>query len=61
MADTLTCPECGAEIDSADQLEHEHEVAEVELEDSGSISLYGNRDLYMCKNCKRTLGVSRGE
>ena len=61
MGDTLTCPECGAEVDSMDQLEADHEVHEIEAQDDGSFTLYGNRDLFLCKNCKSHLGVSRSK
>jgi len=59
MSDTLECPECDASIDSTDDLEAEGEVAEVEPEDDGSFQLYENNDLFLCKNCRKPLGVSR--
>jgi uncharacterized Zn finger protein (UPF0148 family) len=59
MGDTITCPECGATVDSMEQLEREHEVHEIEAEEDDSFSLFGNRDLFLCKNCKNPLGVSR--
>lgn len=59
MGDTITCPECGAEVDSMEQLEAEHSVDEIEEEEDGSFSLFENRDLFLCKNCKNPLGVSR--
>ena len=59
MSDTIECPECEASIDSTDDLETEGEVAEIEPEDDGSFQLYENHDLFLCKNCKNPLGVSR--
>jgi len=56
MADTLTCSECDKQIESADELERE-ETTEIEVEDDGSFSLYGNDDLFLCKSCKKPLGV----
>ncbi|MFC7230608.1 hypothetical protein ACFQMM_02980 [Saliphagus sp. GCM10025308] len=58
MADTLTCPECGDTIRSREHLEAGHEVAELEPNEDG-LTLYGNRDLFLCRNCKRPLGVGR--
>ncbi|MEF8821989.1 MAG: hypothetical protein V5A52_06905 [Halovenus sp.] len=58
MGDTLTCDNCGQEIESADDLE-EHEVPEIETKKDGSLNLWGNNNLYLCKNCRRPLGVSR--
>ncbi len=59
MGDTLTCPECGKEIESMDHLETAHEVAEVEPEDDGSFTLYENHDLFLCEGCKKPLGVNK--
>lgn len=59
MSDTLDCPECEASIDSTDDLEVEAGVPEVEADDDGSIHLYENRDLFLCANCRKPLGVSR--
>ena len=59
MSDTLECPECEASIDSTDDLETGGEVAEVEPEEDGSFQLYENHDLFLCKNCRKPLGVSR--
>jgi hypothetical protein len=59
MGDTLTCEECGEEVDSIDDLEEGHEVAEIESDDDGSITLFQNHDLFLCKNCKKPLGMSR--
>ncbi|MFC4439309.1 MULTISPECIES: hypothetical protein [Natrialbaceae] len=58
MESELNCPECETAIRSKDQLEEGHEVSELAFEDDG-ISLYGNRNLFLCKNCKRPLGVDR--
>lgn len=59
VTDTLECPECEASIDSTDDLETEGEVVEIEPEDDGSFQLYENHDLFLCKNCRKPLGVSR--
>jgi len=59
MGDTLSCPECGEEVDSEEQLEREHDVPEVEIDDDGGVTLFENRDLFLCKNCKKPLGMSR--
>jgi hypothetical protein len=59
MGDTITCPECGETVDSVEQLETEHDVPGVEENDDGSISLFGNDDLFLCKNCKSPLGIRR--
>jgi len=59
MGDTLSCPECGEAVESAEELETEH-VPEVEVDDDdGSFSLFENNDLFLCKNCKKPLGMSR--
>lgn len=60
MADQIDCPECGSEISSADDVEHDGEIQEIEPEND-SISLYENRDLYRCKDCKKVLGVGRSK
>jgi len=58
MADTITCPECDAEVESLDDLEKHEEVHEV-AGDGDSIELFGTRDLYLCKGCRKPLGVGR--
>lgn len=60
MTDQIDCPECGNEIASADDVEHDGEIQEIEPEND-SVHLYENRDLYRCKNCKKTLGVGRSK
>jgi hypothetical protein len=59
MTDNLSCPECGASVESKDELVAEHEVSEIEFEDDGSLNLYGNRDLYLCEECKKPMGVGQ--
>lgn len=59
MADTITCPDCGEVAESADDLVAGESVPEVETTDTGSINLYGNRNLFLCSNCRKMLGVSR--
>ena len=59
MADTLTCSECGNEVESADDLESNEEIAEIEVESNGSIRLFENRDLFLCKGCKNPLGFRK--
>ncbi len=58
MSDTVSCPDCGTEIESADDLEQE-DVPEIETHDDGSITLFENNDLFLCKGCKKPLGMSR--
>lgn len=59
MGDTLTCPECGAEAESVEDV-GTVEVPEIEVEGEGhSFNLFGNRDLFLCKDCKRPLGMPR--
>jgi|GEM_PF-776996 hypothetical protein len=60
MADALTCPDCGKEIESADDLEEGEEVTEIEIE-NGTVSPYRDRtgDLFLCGGCKRPLGFDR--
>jgi len=59
MGDTITCPECGEAVDSVEQLEEGHSVPEIAVEDDGSVTLFENNDLFLCKNCKNTLGMRR--
>ncbi|MFQ3285551.1 MAG: hypothetical protein ACI9TI_000944 [Natronomonas sp.] len=59
MSDTITCSGCGEEVDSIEQLGESHSVPEIEAEEDGSISLFGNRDLFLCKNCKNPLGMRK--
>ena len=59
MTESVSCPECGAETDSAAELESGPAVPTVETNDDGTISLYESRDLFLCSNCRATLGVSR--
>jgi DNA-directed RNA polymerase subunit RPC12/RpoP len=64
----ITCPDCGKEITSKDELEkgeHVHELEFVTDEDEPSRppDVYGrtSKDLYLCGGCGRPLGVSRGD
>ncbi|WP_224335883.1 hypothetical protein [Haloprofundus halobius] len=61
-AELLQYPNCGADIETTDDAEHEHEVAELEVDDAADppriILGAGTRDLWRCKNCGRVLGVS---
>ncbi|MFB6251220.1 MAG: hypothetical protein ABEI27_05970 [Halobellus sp.] len=59
MSDEVTCPECGTSIDSTDELEVREGVPEVEADDDGSLHLYESRDLFLCQDCRKPLGVSR--
>lgn len=61
MGDTVTCPECGDEAESMEELNkaHKHEVPEFEVEDDGGFNLHENKDLFLCKSCKNPLGVRR--
>lgn len=60
MAETLSCPDCGTEVESAEQLVAEHEVTELDVED-GAFNLFGSRDLYLCEDCRTPLGVGHSE
>ena len=57
MGDTITCPECGDEAESMEEVKkaHKREVPEFEADDDG-VNLYGNKDLYLSKS---PLGVRR--
>ncbi|KTG10135.1 hypothetical protein AUR64_11105 [Haloprofundus marisrubri] len=57
MGDTLTCEECGAAVESVEQLEEGQEVVEMQEESDGSIRLFESRNLFLCKNCKNPLGL----
>ena len=57
MGDTLTCDECGNEIESADDLE-QTEITEVEPQENGKLNLYGRTNLFLCKECRKPLGVT---
>lgn len=59
MAETLSCPECEKEIESTDDLEEGGKIAELETDDDGSVTLFENHDLFLCKDCKKPLGMSR--
>lgn len=56
MGDHLSCSECGTEYESTEELEAK-EVDVIEKEDEGSFSLYGSTDLYLCKGCRKAMGV----
>lgn len=60
MADTMSCPDCGNEIESTDDLEAGEELTEVATE-NGTVSPYRDRtgDLFLCGGCKRPLGFKR--
>jgi DNA-directed RNA polymerase subunit RPC12/RpoP len=57
MTEQIDCPECGSEIESDDDIDTDS-IQEMDASDN-SVTLYGNRDLYRCKNCKKPLGVGR--
>lgn len=59
MGDTLTCSGCGEEIETADDMEVEEDVPELEVNEDRSFNLFGNRDLFLCKNCKKPMGMRR--
>jgi hypothetical protein len=59
--DTIECPDCGAEIDSEDQVDVQ-EVSEIESKPRGGIGYgSGTNNLFLCKSCKNPLGVGRRE
>jgi hypothetical protein len=55
----IECPGCGATIDSEDGVEIE-EVREIDSGPHGGIG-YGDatRNLFLCANCRKPLGVGR--
>ncbi|MDS0260591.1 hypothetical protein NDI56_14385 [Haloarcula sp. S1CR25-12] len=60
MAATMTCPGCGNDIESTDDLEESEAVTEIDTE-GGTVTPYGDKtgDLFLCKACKRPLGFER--
>jgi len=60
MPDTLTCPDCGDDIETTDDLEASEEITEIETE-GDSVSPYRDStgDLFLCAGCKRPLGFER--
>ncbi|PSP33331.1 hypothetical protein BRC64_03805 [Halobacteriales archaeon QH_10_67_22] len=61
MGETITCPDCGDEVESMEDMEaaHKHAVPEFGVEEDGDFSLHGNKDLFLCNSCKNPLGVRR--
>lgn len=58
-SDSVECPDCGAQIESEEHVEVQ-EVSEIESRPKGGIG-YGEAtsDLFLCKNCKKPLGVGK--
>jgi DNA-directed RNA polymerase subunit RPC12/RpoP len=56
-ADSIQCPECGETIESMTQMDTE-EVQEITSKPKGGLG-YGEatQNLYLCKNCRKPLGV----
>ncbi|MES3517316.1 MAG: hypothetical protein PPP58_06600 [Natronomonas sp.] len=61
MGDTITCPECGDEAESMEELEaaHKREIPEFDADEDGEFNLFGKKDLFLCKSCRNPLGVRR--
>lgn len=59
MTDTVTCSECGMKAESKDDVEIEHDIDEIEIDDDNGFNLFAKRDLFLCKECRNPLGVSR--
>ena len=66
--ETITCPDCGKEITSKDELEKGEHVHELEFvvddeRPEGPPDVYGRtaKDLYLCKGCGRPLGIASSE
>ncbi len=58
MADEMSCPECGADVETTDDLEEAGTVEELEPKADGTFEFYGNkRDLFRCADCRKPLGV----
>jgi len=55
MGDTMSCEECGNEAKSSDDLE-KTEVAEITV-DTTEVNQKGKKDLFLCKECKKPMGV----
>lgn len=57
VTESVQCPECGELIESMDQIDTE-EVQEITSKPKGGIG-YGEatHNLYLCKNCRKPLGV----
>lgn len=58
MTDELVCPECNEEFESTDDLE-QTEVPELSVDETGDVRLHGNADLFLCRGCKKPMGVGR--
>jgi Fe2+ or Zn2+ uptake regulation protein len=58
MTNTIECPDCGATIDSEDQLEVE-EVPELQRRQGGIGYGDATQNLFLCKKCRKPLGVGR--
>jgi len=56
----MTCPDCGNDIESTDDLEESEELTEIET-DGKTVSPYRDKtgDLFLCGGCKRPLGFRR--
>ena len=59
MTDTVTCSDCGTDAESTDDVEVVEDIDEIEVGDDDSFDLFGKRDLFLCKECRNPLGVSR--
>lgn len=58
MKPEFTCPDCGTTVESKARLAKGHEVSKIEF-GGEDVSLYENDNLFLCKNCKRPLGVPK--
>lgn len=56
MADEMSCPDCDHGIESVDDLVRE-EIPEIEVDADGSFDLFGKNDLFLCKGCRKPMGV----
>ena len=62
MAEELTCPDCGKEIESTDDIEEAEELTEIKTDGKG-VSPYRDKtgNMFLCKGCKRPLGFKRND
>ena len=45
--------------ESKDDVEIEHDIDEIEIDGDNGFNLFAKRDLFLCKECRNPLGVSR--
>ncbi|MBX0321785.1 hypothetical protein EGH21_01945 [Halomicroarcula sp. F13] len=60
MAPAMTCPDCGAQIEDADDLGAGRRVHRLTLDDTGSVTVVNDETvtLWHCENCDLVVGFS---